>query len=138
MIAGMTIFDSHGAVTVLGLANSTIATAKTLVDLAKNTTNHELKTQISDVYDGILEMKAKILDLDEENRALKEQLRQKANIKRDPEHGYWFKEGETDPLCRRCYESPASAIVYLPPVFTGMAGRRRICNVCKFVYSEGM
>jgi hypothetical protein len=46
----------------------------------------------------------KVYELAEENRSLRELLDQKASIKRDPQFGYWFKEGETEPLCLKCYE----------------------------------
>jgi hypothetical protein len=137
MIAGMTNIDSHGVATALGLANSTIAAARTLVDLAKNTTNHELKNQVSDVLSNVLEMKIKILELDEANRNLKEKLNQKGSITRDPKFGYWFKDGETEPLCPKCFEGPSGAVTYLLPLYgrPGIIPHRK-CVVCQQMYPE--
>jgi hypothetical protein len=130
MIAGMTNIDPHGAATVLGLANSTIAAAKTLVDLAKSSANHELKNQVSDVLSNVLEMKIKILELDEENRSLREKLKQKGNMRRESSTGFYFKEGETDPLCPKCYEG-TDKLIYLPASEPWSRGVRRTCRECR-------
>jgi hypothetical protein len=75
----MTI-DPHGAASALGLLNQTIATARSLVDLATKAKNHELNTQLSNVLSNVLEVKIKIIELDEENRSLRLQLEQKDSV----------------------------------------------------------
>jgi hypothetical protein len=121
--------------TTTQLVGGLIASAKSSLDLAKASSNHELKASISDLYDSLLDVKARVLELDEENRALKQRLGQAASVKRDETFGYWFKDGETSPLCPKCYEESGKTI-YLPPSEPWSGGIRRDCRVCDSTYWE--
>jgi hypothetical protein len=123
------------ATTALGLANSAVSAVKSAYELTKKTSDMELKHQMSTVMDTVLDLKAKIIELDEENRTLREQLGQKDKIVRGGEFGYWFKEGETDPLCPKCYEE-SSKTIYLPASEPWSGGIRRHCRVCSAYYWE--
>ena len=88
------------------------------------------------MLDGILDLKITVLDLEEENRNLKTRLTAKENIKRDPKSGFWFKEGETEPLCPKCYEGPTNAVVYLTPHRSSQyTSYTRECRICSEQYS---
>lgn len=105
-------FDPHSASNALGLINSTVATVKTMVGLAKETTNRELQNEVSTVLGNVLDLKIMVSELAEENKDLKAQLAQKASVKRSGEFGYYFKDEETDPLCPKCWEG-SKTIAYL-------------------------
>jgi len=127
--------DTHTATTVLGLVNSTVQAAKNAVDLAKNSKDSELKQKLSDVIDGLLELKIKVLDLEESNRSLQQRLDKRQEVVRESEFGYWFKVGETGPLCPKCYEG-TNKLVYLPPSEAWNGGIRRHCRICSATYWE--
>lgn len=124
----MTI-DPSSASSLLGLLNSTVQTAKTAVELAKSAKDSTLKSTVSEVLDGILNLKITVLDLDEENRKLKLQLEARQEVERKGPFGYWFKKDQTDPLCPKCYEGE-NKIVYLEPSQPWSGGIRRDCRVC--------
>lgn len=117
---------------------SAVSTAKNAVELAKETSNRELKSAVNEVLDAVLDAKVKVHDLGDENRSLRQriaeleaQLDVRAKVKRDPEFGYWFKQDETDPLCPKCYEGQ-SKVSYLSP----LVGRTRTCRVCGWIIVE--
>ena len=137
MIVGMTIITPHNAAAAVGLANSAFSAVKSAFDLAKKATDLELKRELTTAFDNVLELKVKVYDLAEENRSLRELLDQKGSIKRDPKFGYWFKDGETEPICPKCYEGPSTAVRYLSPqILTLGTIPRRKCFVCGQDYME--
>ena len=85
--------------------------------------------------DSVLELKAKIIELDEENRNLQRRLELKDKITRSGEFGYWFKEGEEDPLCPKCYEG-SGKVIYLTSCKPWGNGTRRDCRECSRTYME--
>jgi hypothetical protein len=112
-----------------------VASAKNALDLAKSSSDHTLKGAVSELYDSLLDVKGRVLDLDEENRKLKAQLEQKDDIVGpfDP-HGYFYKktdEAKEKPLCPRCLQSQPSKVVFLSPPLDGTSGWRT-CVVCGF------
>jgi len=127
----MTMIPLATATTALGLANSAVSAVKSAYELSKKTSDLDLKHQINNVMDSVLDLKAKVIELDEENRTLRKQLEQKENIKREHKHGFWLKDGETQPLCPRCYEGENHSVVYLSSAkFTQGLGYLRRCHVC--------
>jgi hypothetical protein len=127
--------DIGAASTAIGLINSTVQTAKTAIELAKHTKDADLRQSVSEVLDQILDLKAKVLELDDENRSLKQQIALRAGIERRGEFGYWFKHGESDPLCPKCYEETGKQI-FLPPSEPWSGRVRRDCRVCHHTYWE--
>jgi hypothetical protein len=123
--------DIHPSVAsaALSLINSTVQTAKTAVELAKNSKDSSLKESVGEVLNGILDLKIKVLDLEGENRELKLKLSNQEALERKGEFGYWFKNGETDPLCPKCYEGDGK-LVYLRKPEPWSGGIRRDCRVC--------
>ena len=96
------------ALSATTLVNNLLNSARTAKDLVKQSTDSELKERIAEVFNDILDLKAKILDLDSENRDLREQLRQKALVERDSATEGFYKQGEVDPLCPRCFQTTGS------------------------------
>jgi len=80
------MIDPHSAATALGIANSAISSVKSALDLAKNVQDRDLKRELSNVMDNVLDLKAKVLELDEENRNLRRSLCRSV-ASRGPQHG---------------------------------------------------
>lgn len=134
-MGAMSLIDPHSAVTAIGLVNSAFSSVKTALDLAKKTTDLDLKHEVSKTFDNVLELKVKVYELAEENRSLREQLDQKAKIARNREFGYYFAEGAPDPLCPKCYEGNEK-LVHLSASKEWKGGIRRICIECRETFWE--
>ncbi len=123
-------------ISTMAVVNSVIGSAKNARDLAIQSDNADVKDAVIGVYNAILEVKNRVLDLDEENRKLREKLAQRESVKHDPVSSYYFKDGEPDsPLCPTCYENN-DKMIHLPKSYTDSAGTRRSCNVCSTRYLE--
>jgi hypothetical protein len=129
------MIDSHNAAAAVGLANSALSAVKSALELGKKTTDLSLKHELSNAVDSVLDLKVKVHELADENRDLRALLQQKEKITRTGEHGFWFREGETDPLCPKCYED-AGKTIYLTPAVPWNGGVRRDCYVCSQMYME--
>jgi hypothetical protein len=119
----------------LDLVNSTVTTVKTLVGLTKDINNNEIKNEISAVLSSALDLKIMVHDLAEENKNLREQLAQRASVKRSGPLGYYFQEGDADPLCPKCYEG-SEKIAHLSAAKEDFAGTSRKCLQCSEIYWE--
>lgn len=130
--------DFSTVATVGGLVNAAVSTAKTVRDLAKDSSDSKLKNEISSLYDALLDIKAKVLEIDDENRSLKAQLAAKDDIEGPVEpHGYFFhKDKPEKPICPKCFQSQPQNIVYLQPPHKWNGGQRRDCLVCGFHHME--
>ena len=131
----MSLFDPHSAATAVGLANSAFSSVKTALELAKKTTDRDLKSEIGSALDNVLELKVKVYELAEENRSLKERLNLKAKVARTSEFGYYFAEDDPDPLCPKCYEA-SGKIIHLPASKPWSGGIRRDCIECRQTFWE--
>jgi hypothetical protein len=117
------------------LVNSALSSVRAAKELAKDSSDTELKARIAEVYDSFLDIKDRVLDLDLENRKLKEQLEQRAKFKRTSQFGYYFVDGDPDPYCPKCYEG-ASKEIHLPKASDRAGGFMRICRECHYQYVE--
>lgn len=124
----------QAALTTVQIVSGLAASAKNAVDLSKATSNNELKGALSELYDSVLDVKTRVLDLDEENRRLKEELARKHEIEGPAEpFGYFFtKQKPNDPLCPKCLQSEPSKIVFLGPLRKHKGGQLRRCPVCNY------
>jgi hypothetical protein len=123
-------------VSTISLVNSLMGSAKNARDLALQSDNADVKDAVIGVYDAILEVKNRVLDIDEENRKLREKLAQRESVIHDPVTTYYFKDGKSDsPLCPTCYENNDKMIT-LPKPHTNASGISRTCNVCRTHYLE--
>jgi hypothetical protein len=127
--------DPLSVVSTMSLISSAISSVKNAKDLAKQSSDTDLKDRISDVYDAILGMKERVLELDQQNRDLREQLTQKASVARNPEFGYYFVDGDPDPHCQKCYEG-SGKLIHFPSSRPFSEGIRRDCIVCDFTSWE--
>ena len=122
---------------LVGALNLALNTQGKISELVKQSKDTALKEQINTLYDHLLQVKSLAADLVREDESLREQLRVRTT-RRDEKFGYVYLEGETDPLCQKCfYESNGTKVVYLSPVQkndTGHVWRR--CPVCNHSYVE--
>jgi hypothetical protein len=131
--------DLHIA-TVGQLLNSAVNTAKTIRDFAKESSDTTLKAEISSLYDTLLDIKAKVLDLDEENRSLKAQLVAKDEFEGPiAPHGYYYKKGDRQhPLCPNCIQEQPSKLGFMGEMeVTGSSHTAyRLCKLCRHLHYE--
>jgi hypothetical protein len=108
-------------------------------EASDSTDDLELKSRINDLYTALLDVRAKVLDLDEENRQLRTDAAKKGEIVGPEEpHGYFFfKDKPENPLCPKCFQSQPSNSVYLSGVKTLNSGAQfRRCVVCRWENCE--
>src|SRR3954469_4871499 len=128
------------------LVTSTIVAAQHAYDLAGHSQDADLQQKISEIYDLVLILDRQLQALEEENRELKLQVavrdrqlqldaKPKVMASRKGVFGYWFKEGETAPLCPVCCERD-DAVSYLSQVEHVPEGSRRTCATCEAVFWE--
>lgn len=116
------------------LVGGLLGSTKNALELAKQSSNHDLKASISELYDSLLDVKARVLELDEENRRLKAELSQKDQvIGPTGQHGYFFRKDKPEqPLCPKCFQSQPSNEVFLGPLHKHRNGKLRKCPVCNY------
>jgi hypothetical protein len=130
--------DFHSAIPVSQLLSSTLSALNNVRDLAKESSNHELKEKISETYDAVLSLKERMLAMTDEIRDLKAQLAVKASFTGPvPPFGYVFKDGDMDhPLCPNCYQEKGHES-FLPIAEPWNDGtKRRKCNTCGWIRLE--
>lgn len=126
------------ATTTAQLVANVVGTVKAARDLAKDLSNHELKDKIGDAYDGLLDLRQRLLDVDEENRQLKAELAKKAEIQGPvPPFGYFFDKQHPDtPICPKCYQAKESRIAFMGSLHSWSGAMRRVCQLCGHICRE--
>ena len=116
---------------------SAIVAAQNAYDLAEHAHDDELQARIQQIYELVLILDQQMEALEQENRDLRRQLssRSKVVAARKGVFGYWFKEGETAPLCPVCCERD-DTVSYLTQLERVSDGSRRICGACESVFWE--
>ena len=119
------------------LVTTTIVAAQHAYDLAGQADDRDLQQKISEIYDLVLILDRQMQALEQDNRELKRQLAEKPKVmaERKGVFGYWFKEGETAPLCPVCCERD-DAVSYLSQVEHVKQGSCRTCATCQAVFWE--
>ena len=129
----------QAALTTVQIISGLAASAKNAVDLAKASSSNDLKGAVSELYDSVLDVKARVLELDEENRRLKAELVEQANyIGPVAPHGYYFQAGRLeDPLCPKSFQSAPRVVAFLkPPYYTQQGKYERRCQICRHLYQD--
>jgi hypothetical protein len=132
--------DFHPATgaTVVQVISSAITALKNARDLAKDSKDRELKEVIGNAFDLLLDLKERMLALDEENRDLKTQLAKKALITGPvPPFGYLYEktdEAQQHPLCPRCYQEKLHVYTLVAEEWDG--GTMRRCPNCHWLREE--
>ncbi len=124
-----------GVLSAIGTALSTLKNAR---DLAKESKDHELKDVISDAYDQLIDLKERMLALDEENRNLKTKLAERDSIVGPIlPFGYFYLATDTSkasPLCPHCWQDKDQKYPLQAESWNG--GQRRRCCRCGFIKQE--
>jgi hypothetical protein len=71
----------QAALTTVQIVSGLAASAKNAVDLAKASSNNELKGAVSELYDSVLDVKGRVLELDEEDAACPERRNRRVGCK---------------------------------------------------------
>lgn len=123
---------------LVATASSVLSTAlsamKYVREVSDSTDDLELKSRINDLYTALLDVRAKVLELDEENCRLKTELARKEDIEGPVEpFGYFFtKQKPENPLCPKCLQSEPSKVVFLGSPRKHKGGQLRRCPVCSY------
>jgi hypothetical protein len=107
---------------------SLISDAKDVVKLAHEAGNLSLYQRLVELQGEIVEISGRVMELETENRSLKEALDLKARMTfKKP---FYYQEGDEVPFCPNCWESSRKAI----HVADSVSGHR--CNACGSIYSD--
>jgi hypothetical protein len=136
-------FTAVAAATTI-LANAMKA-LDSLREQAKGSKDTSLKENISKLFDSMLDLKAAVMRVEEENSELRQKIAQRdaAPEKTEPELrqvgdvNYYF-VGAKGPFCQPCYDvDPAKGrLVALMPRQKYAGGTGRKCEVCGKVFFE--
>ena len=75
-----------------------------------------LMMELADARIKIADIKEQVAELKDENRELKEKLKRELEAKENPvelvegEHGLWYVEGSSNPVCKTCRDSSGNPI----------------------------
>jgi hypothetical protein len=120
--------------TASGVLSTALSAMKYVREVSDSTDDLELKSRINDLYTALLDVRAKVLELDEENCRLKTELARKDDIEGPVEpFGYFFtKQKPKNPLCPKCLQSEPSKVVFLGSLRKHKGGQLRKCPVCTY------
>jgi hypothetical protein len=109
--------DFAGVVSTAALVNNAIDSIKNARELLATTSEPLLRDQMNVAYDSLLDLKGRLLDQDEEIRALKAQLADRAKYG-GPFAPYGFYYPESDeakehPLCPNCFQKSSKQVSFL-------------------------
>ena len=133
--------DPTAVLSITQIVSGSLDSLKNARDLVRGTNNSELKAQIGDAYDTLLDLKGRLVDQDEELRQLRAELAKKSEIEGPvPPFGYFYKKGDREnPLCPKCYQSAERCEAYLTPPESISRGIRRQCRICgHLIYEKEM
>jgi len=111
-----------------------------LREQAKGSKDAALKENISNLYDNLLDLKAAVIRVEEENSGLRHTIAQQAERPPEPEPrqvgnvNYYF-VGDKGPYCQPCYDVN-HRLALLAPQVEYAGGRGRKCEACKTVFFE--
>jgi hypothetical protein len=127
---------SPAVISTASLVSNAISSVKNAKDLIKDSQDGKLKSAVGEVLTDVLELKIRLLELDGENRELRQKLEERETLTRTSEFGYYFRQSQPDaPLCPKCYEGEGKLAHLSTPQTLG-SGVRRQCHVCEKNYWE--
>jgi hypothetical protein len=126
------------------LANA-LKALDSLREQAKGSSDVTLKANISTLYDTLLDLKAAVLRVEDENTALKHRIEelQRPSKKAEPElrrvgSANFYFDGDKGPCCQPCYDGKGKLTVLTEPE-DWSGGVRRQCLLCgEFFYEKPM
>jgi len=111
-----------------------------LREQAKGSKDTALKENISNLYDNLLDLKAAVIRVEEENSELRRALAQQAERPPEPQprevgNAIYYFVGDKGPYCQPCYDVN-HRLALLSPQAEYAGGRGRKCEACKTVFFE--
>ncbi len=132
--------ESNDEVAVSQLVTEVVARAKSVRELIKDTQSHDLKSAVSDLYDGIIDVKVRVLDLLEENEQLRTRVEESGEvIGPTPPYGYYFSSFDVrarHPLCPECMQDQGVRLAFLSFPVSADGGNVRKCDICGSQFFE--
>jgi len=132
------------ALTTVAAATAILANAMKALDSlreqAKGSKDVALKENISNLYDSLLDLKAAVIRVEEENSELRRTIAERAEKPPEPEprqvgSAIYYFVGEKGPYCQPCYDVN-HRLALLAPQVEYAGGRGRKCEACKAVFFE--
>lgn len=117
-------------VPITQVLSSSVLMLKNARDLAKDSSNAELKGVINDLLDTFSELRERMLAKEDEIKDLKAQLAEKAAITGPhPPFGYFYKNDDAEhPLCPKCYQEKGHQFMLAIERFNGSVSRFCRCG----------
>ena len=127
----MSLTAASAATTILSHAMKAL---DSLREQAKGSKDAGLKENISRLYDSLLDLKAAVIRVDEENSDLRRRIAEhtqtgRPEIKQVGAVNYYF-VGDQGPYCQPCYDGKGK-LVALTPAQEANSGVYRRCALCK-------
>ena len=124
-------------ITAISLAKNITELTKTLFTVAKEQQKQETKAELNEVIDKLLELKQQAVELEDENRELREQLRFKSGDFEFRAPFYYEKGKPNIPLCPKCFvEHKRAAPMDAPYQEHPGSSRWRKCLACHTITDE--
>ncbi len=123
-------------VTTTSIVSGAIAALKTARDLVIATSNSELRDQINQALEAVMDAKLRLIEIDEENRQLKAALAKKEEIVGPiPPFSFFYRKSDTSqqhPMCPRCFQSERPVEHYMSSPYTSRddGSVSRHCRMC--------
>lgn len=128
--------------TNVAAATQILANAQKVLDSvreqAKGSKDATLKENISKLYDNLLDLKAAVLRLQEENAELRRMTERRADPTPETRHvgnAVYYFVGDRGPYCQPCYAGEGK-LVMLNAQQMYMGGLGRKCELCSKVFIE--
>jgi hypothetical protein len=130
--------------TAVAAATTLLANAMKALDSlreqAKGSKDVALKQNISNLYDNLLDVKAAVIRVEEENSELRRTIAEQAEKPPKPEprqvgNAIYYFIGDKGPYCQPCYDVNRR-MALLSPQAEYAGGRGRKCEACKTVFFE--
>lgn len=124
-------------ISAINLAKNISDLTKTLFAVAKEQQKQETKEKLNEVIDALMDLKQRAVELEDENRELKEQLRFKSDDFEYRQPFFYDKSKPNVPLCPKCFVEHKRAAPMSQQVHEDGGVIFRKCNVCdKLTYEN--
>ena len=123
--------------TASSVLSSALSAMKYVREVSDSSNDLELKSRINDLYTALLDVRATVLSLDEENRALRAEVARKDEIiGPQGRNGFFYYKGKSEnPLCPMCWQSPTKKnAVFLTE--TDAFGPGYSCIICHSIWDR--
>ncbi|HEY4930085.1 MAG TPA: hypothetical protein VII23_00820 [Terriglobales bacterium] len=117
----------------LALFNAIATAGKNIYEIAQGVSKIEVKQQLMEVYDTLMNLKVQVSELEDENRNLRDNLRFKGDefVFNMP---FWYEKKFPDrALCPKCFSQ--KVLAPMGPVTAAEGDRYRDCLVCGAVFN---